>query len=142
MSNHIPYKAMVVAKHWHRLQMYGDQPYMYHVMQVHDLVVEVYGVEAYELRAIALLHDIIEDTPYPVSDLYMSFGTEIGNAVLAMSKREGEDYFEYIARVKANPLARKVKRCDSMCNLTQSFKEQRHKGIVKYTTVLQLLEVD
>lgn len=135
-------RAWETAKLWHKGQMYGDVDYMFHITAVHDKVVEVYGHQAYLERVVAMLHDIIEDTLYTEAQLYEDFGGEAFEAVYAMTKRPGEDYFDYIPRVKVNPIAVKVKKCDSFCNLTQSFKEQRHKGIIKYTTVLQLLEAD
>lgn len=136
------HRAMVLAATWHENQMYGEMNYMYHIMGVHDKVVEVYGKKCYLERIVALLHDILEDTDYSEDQLYEDFGAEAGNAVVAMTKRPGEDYFEYIPRVKGNSVARRVKKCDSFKNLEQSFKEQRHKGIIKYTTVLQMLEAD
>lgn len=131
-----------LARVWHGDQMYGNQPYVCHLIAVEYAVMERYGEGAYEERIIAVLHDILEDTEYPIEEMYVTFGPDITLAVEAMTKRKGEDYFDYIARVKGNALARRVKLCDSFCNLKQSFKEGRHKGIIKYTTVLQLLEAD
>lgn len=135
-------RAHQTAVQWHAGQMYGDEEYMYHITGVHDKVIEVYGHGAYLERVVAMLHDIIEDTAYTQLALYTDFGVEVGDAVMAMTKRTDEDYFDYIPRVKANKIAKRVKKCDSFKNLEQSFKEQRHKGIIKYTTVLQMLEAD
>lgn len=132
--------AIGAATVWHKDQKYGAQPYMVHLMEVANAVLQRYGNEAYIERIVAVLHDIVEDTDY--LDLYIDFGTEIGDAVMAMTKRQGEDYFEYIERVKQNPIARRVKLCDSFSNLKHSFVEGNHKRIMKYTTVLQLLEAD
>ncbi len=124
----------------HGDQMYGDKPYLYHLSQVENNVIRVLGVDAFKERIVAMLHDVIEDTDVAWFELVGMFGKEITDAVQAMSKIDGEDYYDYIARCRANPIALLVKKCDTMANLTQSFTEQRHKGIIKYTTQLQLLE--
>ncbi len=45
------------------------------------------------------------------------FGAEIANAVVAMTKQDGEAYDDYLSRVKANPLARAVKLKDLAHNM-------------------------
>jgi (p)ppGpp synthase/HD superfamily hydrolase len=135
-------KARIRAVQLHAGQRYGDKGYMYHVDAVADRVAEVYGTDAFLERIVAYLHDTVEDTPYTLEELAEEFGMEAANAVDAMTKRDGEDYFDYIPRVKGNSIAKRVKKCDSFENLKQSFAEQRHKGIIKYTTVLQMLEAD
>lgn len=133
-------EATTLAIGAHNDQMYGDKPYLYHLTQVENEVIAILGVEAFRERIVAVLHDIIEDTPVKYHDLKERFGAEIADAVWAVTKIPGEEYYVYIDRVRANPLALFIKKCDTMCNLKQSFKEQRHKGIIKYTTQLQLLE--
>lgn len=124
----------------HGDQMYGDMPYLYHLSQVENNVIRVLGVDAFKERIVAILHDVIEDTHILYDDLQLHFGKDVADSVMALTKLAGEDYYDYIARCRANPVALIVKKCDTMANLTQSFKEQRHKGIIKYTTQLQLLE--
>lgn len=131
--------AVQRIREFHDGQKYAGQDYTYHLFDVESTVIKRHGYEAYELRIVALLHDILEDTTYDPLDLHKEFGETICNAVLAMTKGFGEDYFSYIERVKSNDLARKVKLCDSFCNLKHSFMEQNQKRIIKYTTVLQLL---
>lgn len=135
-------KSVDVATLWHGDQKYGKNPYIYHLWEVHDAVVDRYGREAYVERIVAMLHDVLEDTDYTFGALYVDFGHTIAEAVVAMTKDDQDDYFEYIERVRLNPAARKVKLCDSFSNLKHSFKAGSHKRIVKYTTVLQLLEAD
>ena len=63
--------------------------------------------------AVALLHDVIEDTDITAQMLLeMGMPEEVVNGVLAMTHGENEDYFEYVARVKKNPYALKVKIAD------------------------------
>lgn len=66
---------------------------------------------------VAVLHDVVEDTDYTLNDLRIMFSPIIVDAVDAISQRKGsETYFEYIARCKQNPLARKVKIADILDN--------------------------
>ena len=71
------------------------------------------GVEGDTLKAVAWLHDTIEDTGVTAEYLIKrSISPEIVEAVVAMTHLEGEPYFDYIARVKQNPLSRQVKLSD------------------------------
>lgn len=124
----------------HGAQKYGDKPYLYHLSQVENNVIRVLGVTAFKERIVAILHDVLEDTDRTYGEVEFLFGKKAADAVLALTKKEGEDYYDYIARCRANSVALIVKKCDTLANLTQSFVEQRHKGIIKYTTQLQLLE--
>lgn len=133
-------RANQMAIEAHGDQMYGDKPYLYHLIAVENEVIAILGVEAFLERIVAVLHDIIEDTDITHADLVEAFGVEVADAVRALSKLEFEEYYLYIDRVRGNSLALFIKKCDTMCNLKQSFREQRHKGIIKYTTQLQLLE--
>ena len=64
-------------------------------------------------RAVAYLHDVVEDTNVSLSDLCKAGMTEeIVRAVDAITKREGEPYDSYILRLSQNPLAVKVKIAD------------------------------
>jgi len=74
--------------------------------------------EGYLWKTIALLHDIVEDTDVTVDAIRMSYGSEIADAVDALTKRKGEKYLvEYIPRVAKNDLARAVKIADLLENI-------------------------
>ena len=69
-------------------------------------------------KMVALLHDTIEDTE--VTSEYLKaegFPSYIIDAVLSVTKREGENYEEFIARAKKNPIGRMVKIHDLEDNL-------------------------
>ena len=72
-------------------------------------------------KIVAWLHDTIEDTAITEADLRPVFGDEITDAVVALTKTEGEDYFDYISRVIKNPLSARVKIAD----LTHNMKPDR-----------------
>jgi metal dependent phosphohydrolase len=64
-------------------------------------------------KIVALLHDVIEDTDVTVNDLREAgFSDEVVLAVSVITKKDGEDYEEYLNRVKQNPIALRVKIAD------------------------------
>jgi hypothetical protein len=77
-------------------------------------------VNSDEEKTVAWLHDSVEDVTYTkttIEDIAAQFPPAIVAAVAAISKAEGEDYDAYLARVKANPLARAVKLADLSHNM-------------------------
>jgi (p)ppGpp synthase/HD superfamily hydrolase len=69
-------------------------------------------------QCVALLHDVLEDTPVTYEDLRdrHHLPLEICEAVLMMTKLDHEDYDDYLKRVKTNPLSRVVKLADLLDN--------------------------
>ncbi len=65
-----------------------------------------------ETAATALLHDVVEDTEHTIEDIRYEFGDQIAAAVDAMTRPEGQDYFEYIDQLQQNEVARQVKISD------------------------------
>lgn len=147
--------AIGLAMEAHKDQKYGKLPYLAHLAQVDNLVVQIYkpkglgpsdpyskdpGDEMDCLRAIAFLHDILEDTDLSTLDLHIAgVNDTVINAVVAMTKWDGVSYNQYIQNVKENELALKVKLCDTSANLMNSCLEGNTKRINKYTKQIQLL---
>ena len=73
-------------------------------------------LSAPEAQVVGWLHDAVEDTALTLADIEDSFGLETAAAVDAISRRKGEAWEDYIARVKANPMATKVKISDLIDN--------------------------
>lgn len=68
-------------------------------------------------KIVALLHDVVEDTEITIDHLKKEgFEVKVIEAVEAITKRPGEKYNEYIARVKGNALATAVKIADMTHN--------------------------
>jgi (p)ppGpp synthase/HD superfamily hydrolase len=69
-------------------------------------------------QCVALLHDMIEDSPITSSDLLTLYHLpkDIVEAVIILTKTKGEDYSLYLKRVKENKLARVVKLSDLLHN--------------------------
>lgn len=71
-------------------------------------------------KIIALLHDTLEDTETTYEEIKGLFGEGVAHSVLVLTRVEGENYDEYIQRVKTNPDAVKVKLADIADNLNDS----------------------
>lgn len=67
-------------------------------------------------KAVAWLHDTVEDTDISLVDILDCFGTEIAEAVDAITHRPGEHWSDYLVRVKLNPIAKAVKISDLIDN--------------------------
>jgi (p)ppGpp synthase/HD superfamily hydrolase len=105
--------AIYTAIHAHKNQKdKGGQAYINHPMYV------ALSMNTTDEKIVALLHDVIEDNKdYKIENILNMYGEVITEAVDAITKREDEKYKDYLIRVKANDLARKVKRADLIHNL-------------------------
>ena len=95
-------------------------------------------------KIVALLHDVVEDTHVTLEYLRkQGFSSEIVDAVDAITKRDNEDYSEYLHRVKSNSLARKVKLADLFHNMDisrlQTPTEKDYERLEKYKKAYQYL---
>lgn len=90
-------------------------PFIDHVRRVAELVT------GEDETLVAWLHDVVEKGPGWTFDRLREegFSQRVVDAVDAMSKRDGEDYFDFVRRSIENPLARPVKRADLTDNLAQ-----------------------
>lgn len=86
--------------------------------------------ESDEVIMTAWLHDVLEDTKEtPDSMRAAGIPESVIEAVQVLTKVPGEDYSVYLTRVKAHPVARKVKIADMLSNLSDS---PTDKQILKY----------
>jgi len=69
-------------------------------------------------KIVALLHDTIEDTNITADYLRSEgFPEEIINAVLSVTKQEGESYEDFVCRAAENPIGKEVKIADLEDNM-------------------------
>ena len=101
-------KAYEIAKRAHLGQVdKAGEDYIKHPEKVASFV------ETDEEKAVAYLHDVIEDTELTLEDLHeYEFSKEVIEAVDIITKKKGEDYRNYLNSVKKNKLARAVKLAD------------------------------
>lgn len=69
-------------------------------------------VEGESEKIVALLHDMMEDTDFPVSVLEALFGQDIMDALYLLRHDKSVPYLDSVTRLKDNPIARTVKLAD------------------------------
>ena len=92
-------------------------------------------------KIVALLHDTIEDTAVtPEYLLSECFPQEIVEAILSVTKKEGESYDDFIVRAKSNVIGRTVKIHDLEDNLDATrLNEMTPEMAQRYTKYLKAL---
>ena len=133
-------KAMKLCFAAHKDQVdKSGLPYVFHPFHLAEQMTD-------ELITVAaLLHDVVEDTPYTFTDLReMGFPEEVLDALRLLTHDDGTPYLEYVARLKDNPIARAVKLADLRHNsdLTRlDYVDDRAlKRAAKYRKAIELLE--
>lgn len=139
MSNDIQLAWSLVDK-FHAGQLYGKKPYRSHLEEVHDSVAE--GTTDDRLGVVSILHDILEDTTCTESTLRWLFEDNVVDAVVAITKKPLQTQADYLAQVKGNQMARRVKMHDSFCNMRASLMRFDAKRVKKYAAVIAYLVED
>lgn len=106
-------RAIAIACEAHAGQVdKAGQPYILHPLRL------MLRMSTEAERITAVLHDVVEDSQFTVEDLIVEgFALEVVRAVDALSRREGEEYMEFVRRASADPIAGPVKRADLEDNL-------------------------
>jgi len=105
--------AIALACRAHRGQVdKAGKPYILHPLRV------MLRLEDPAAQIVAVLHDVVEDTPVTLADLRAEgYSGEICDAVDCLTRRPGEAYEAFISRAAANPLSRRVKLADLEDNM-------------------------
>ena len=114
-------------------------PYVFHPLHLAEQMDDEDSIVA------ALLHDVVEDTAYSLADLQaMGFPAGVLEAVALLTHDPAEPYLSYVARVKENPIARRVKLADLRHNSDLSridqVTERDLERVEKYAAAIRLLE--
>lgn len=131
--------AFASRKHAGQLDKTGE-PHILHPMRVMLALNDPFA------RQVAVLHDVLEDTDATRSELlHEGFDIKVVEGVVAISKKNGEDYETYLRRLAKNLIALRVKRADISDNMspTRLYKmtpEKRIKLRDKYTFAINLLD--
>ena len=118
----------------------GGNPYFLHP----EIVATQCNTE--KEKIVALLHDVVEDTDVTLTDLASyGFGTDVINAIDAITKRKGEPYQTYLKRVKQDPIARVVKLADlwhnsQLSRLNREITPKDIERVVRYQHSIQFLQ--
>ena len=134
MNNNLLEKALVIATKAHEGQKdKAGSPYILHTIRVSNRCLTD------EEKIVALLHDVIEDTNVSASDLLASgFPRNIVEAVLSVTRNEGEIYEDFVIRSKQNPIGRQVKLHDLEDNMDITrFNQLTEKDLVRLNKYLK-----
>ena len=100
-------KAMRIAYNAHHGQYdRNGMPYIFHPYHVAEQMTDEYTCCA------ALLHDVAEDTNITLDELAMQFPAPVIEALRLLTHDKDTDYFEYVRKLKDNPIAKAVKIAD------------------------------
>ena len=101
-------KAMKIAYDAHHGQLdKGGLPYVFHPWHLAEQMDDEISTIA------ALLHDVVEDTDWTLEQLEAEgFPPESMEALGLLTHPEGQPYMEYVAGLRHNPVAVKVKLAD------------------------------
>ena len=107
--------AMKFAYNAHLGQLdYNGVPYIFHPYHLAEQMDDEISCTA------ALLHDIVEDTSVTFEDLEKMFPKQVVEIVELLTHDESVDYFDYVRKIKTNPIATKVKLKDLEHNSNES----------------------
>lgn len=109
-------QAIMLATQAHQGQVdKAGAPYILHPLRL------MLRMRSETAMIVAVLHDVIEDTPYTLDDLRAAgYAHEVVAALDCLTRRDGESYAEFIARLQPNDLARAVKLADLEDNMDLS----------------------
>lgn len=135
-------KAMLLAYDAHHGQRdKAGIPYIFHPFHLAEQMPD-------ELTTcVALLHDVVEDTPLTLDDLAGDFPPAIINALALLTHQPDTSYDDYIRALRDDPIAATVKRADllhnsdearlALCPISDAEKARLRQ---KYQKALTLLE--
>ncbi len=110
--------AIALAAQAHQGQRYpapGGEPFILHPLRV------MLRVKTPAARIVAVLHDLIEDTPHTPADLCRrGYPPPLVAALDLLTHRAAGPYDAYITRLAPDPLARRVKLADLADNLANN----------------------
>lgn len=101
-------RAIVIATEAHAGQIdKAGAPYILHPLRV------MLSMDTDDERIAAVLHDVVEDTPWTLDALRVEgFSEAVLSAVESVTHRDGESYEEFVDRAGRHPIGRRVKLAD------------------------------
>ena len=131
-------QSIAAAAHKGQVDKAG-KPYIEHPAHV------AASVQGDAAKAVAWLHDVVEDTPLTFADLReKGVAPEVIEALKLLTHDESVPYLEYVRSLKQNPLARAVKLADLCHNSDLSrlprITEKDQRRAEKYAKAIAVLE--
>lgn len=133
-------KALQLCFNAHKNQVdKSGMPYVFHPFHLAEQMNDE------ETTIVALLHDLVEDTSYSLSDLKaMGFSDSVIEAIGIMTHDKNVPYMEYIEKIKKNRIATIVKKADLLHNSDLSrldnVDDKALQRAEKYKAALELLQ--
>ena len=123
MSQYL-HKAITIACDAHQGQSsINGEPYILHPLRL------LIKAKSNEEKIIAVLHDVIEKSNISLADLKnKGFDQNIISSIESLSRRRGESYVDYIARLMKNNISVKIKLLDLADNI-KIYSENNDNGI-------------
>ena len=130
-------KSIAIQAHEGQLDKAG-KPYIEHPRTVAG------SVEGDVAKAVAWLHDVVEDTSMTFDDLQAAgIAPEVINHLRLLTHDKSVPYMEYIAALKNDPVAREVKLADLRHNSDSSrlntITDKDRERLAKYQQAMELL---
>ena len=135
--------AIAAAAHAGQVDKAGA-PYVLHPLRV------MLAVATPEQRMAAVLHDVVEDTPWTLAQLAAEgFPAPVLEAVALLTHAGAtpgaeDEYLAYVRRLAAHPIARAVKRADLHDNLDETriatLTDRDRARLTRYRRALALLD--
>jgi (p)ppGpp synthase/HD superfamily hydrolase len=127
--SHVLGKALALAADIHRGHLYGDSPYLFHLLQVLKTVQE--QGESLEVQVLAVFHDSLEDHPEEAGRVFAflaEHGLDIGESLKAITRDYygRESYDAFIDRVILDEAATIVKLADLQRNAAPKKNRSEH----------------
>ncbi len=89
----------------------SGMPYVFHPFHLAE------QMSTEETTIVALLHDVVEDTFYTIEDIVaMGFPKSVIDALALLTHDNAVPYFEYVATIRSNQIAKAVKLADLQHN--------------------------
>jgi GTP pyrophosphokinase len=118
---------LATRKHDGQYRRYTGEPYISHPIAVASNFIDQYDMFTDECdytntncAIVSILHDTIEDTDLTIETLKTDYNPNdyIIDALIAITRNDGEPYLKYILRCKRNKIATEVKIEDLLHNLS------------------------
>ena len=103
--------GIAVEAHLGQKDRYGA-PYILHPLRVMD------RLDTTTEKIVGVLHDVVEDTAWTFEELArQGFPPAVLEALRSVTKKEGENYEDFVRRSASNSLARRIKLADLEDNM-------------------------
>lgn len=135
-------KTVMEEAHKGQTRWDGKTPYSIHPIKVVQILQD-FNVQEEDILISAYLHDILEDTDYPLKKIVDQFGERVKDLVKELSffgdSHDDDVYWDQVKKLSTE--AKIIKMADILANLTDDGKKSYH-FIVKRTHALQIIIKD